>query len=296
MPSIRLALAAMTLACTLAGCGQTAGDAASSDASLQLIEEPVRPIRDSPDGTWELGEAVVDGAVIPELEGLFLEVDGNEFTASGACNGFSGPFGGDIFSELAGCLDESLDRNGIDSLMIEAFDNAPKLDGNQLVFTTDDIRLVYDAFDVPLLASLFPPLAGQRSTDLVIGAMLELPETAVPVNHPATDLVLHLGATDDFVALYWPTDLGASSVGFPLRSVARRSAAYELRDIEGYLGARAALVPDTVAGAAELQPLGVIENNVLIVDESIDRATVTVARPDGGKFILEIYPITAPTD
>ncbi len=295
MSSIRLTLAAVALASALAACGQSTADPASSGDGLTLTDQSPRPIRDSPDGTWELSEGVVGGAIIPELEGLFLEVDGNEFTASGACNGFGGPFDGDIFSQMAGCLDESLDRNAIDELMIEAFGNGPKQQNNQLVFSTDDIRLVYDAFDDPPLASLFPQLAGQRSTDLVLGSMLELPETAFPVDHTATDLVLHLAATDDFVALYWSTNNGAASVGFPLQTVARHSYAHELRDIEGYLGVRAALVPDTVASAPQLQALGVIENNVLVVDEAIGRATVNVARPDGGTFTLEVYTVTAPT-
>lgn len=297
MSSIRFALAAVALVSALAACGHAAVDSASSSDGLTLTDQSLRPVRDSPDGTWEISEGVVDGLAVPELEGLFLEVDGNEFTASGACNGFGGPFDGDIFSQMAGCLDESLDRNAIDELMIEAFSNGPIQQNNQVVFSTDDIRLVYDAFDVPPLAGLFPQVADERyvSDDFVLGAMVDLPERAFPVGHTATDVVLHLAATDDFIALYWSTNEGAASVGFPLHSIARGSYAHELRDVEGYLGVRAALVPDTVASAPELQALGVIENNVLVVDESIDRATVTVARPDGGMFTLEVYSVTAPT-
>ena len=296
MSSIRLTLAAVVLAAALAGCGQSAGDAASPDDSLPLIEQSLRPIRESPDGTWELSEGIIDGVAMPELEGLFLEVNGNEFTASGACNGFSGPFDGDIFSQMAGCLDEALDRNAIDELMIDAFGNGPNQQNNQLVFSTDNIRLVYDAFDVPSLAELFPQMADERyiSENFVFGGLVDLPERAFPVGHTATDLGLHLAATDDFVALYWSTNNGAASVGFPLQTVARHSYAHELRDIDTYLGARAALIPDTVADEPELQDLGAIVNNVLVVDESIDRVTVTVARPDGGTFTLEIYPVTAP--
>lgn len=298
MSSIRLALAAVALTSALVACGQPADDAASPDDGLPLIEQSLRPSRDSPDGTWELSEGVIDGVIIPELQGLFLEVDGNEFTAFGACNGFGGPFDGDIFSQMAGCLDESLDRNAIDELMIDAFGNGPDLQNNQLVFSTADIRLVYDAFDVPPLAELFPQMADERyvSDDFVLGAMVDLPETAMPVGHTATDVDLHLAATDDFIALYWSTNEGYASVSFPLQSIARRSYAHELHDIEDYLGVRAALVPGTVANSPELQALGVIENNVLVVDESIDQTTVSVTRPDGGTFTLEVYPLTAPTD
>jgi len=265
-----------------------------NDPDTTAPEASPKPARLTPDGTWELITANVDGEPIDQLAGLFLEVTGEEFSAEGACNTFGGPFDGDIFSTLVGCLDETLDRNAIDERMIEALSNGPSLIDNQLVFNGPGVDLVYQPFDIPPLDQLFavltnPDFAADGSelfVDPEAGPLLV--DQLSRLDHPNPIVQFYLGTQGDLVSFHWSAENAGGSWGAELRTLSRRAYAHELHGRSGPIGVRVALIPDTVADAPELLALGLLENNVLVLDESVERGAFTVQRPDGGDFVLTV--------
>lgn len=302
---------ALLLVVSASGCtSSTPTTAASSDTTASTISEPLSssdtegsaagdsgsaPIRVGSDGTWELASLTLDGELIPEVGGLFLEVTGAEFGAEGACNSFGGPFGGDIFSTLVGCIDDvPLDRNAIDERMKEALSNGPDLIDNQLVFVAPGVELVYQPFDVPTVDEVFavlenPDLAADESElfiDPEAGPLVV--DELVRLEHPNATAQFHLSTQGGLISLHWSTESAGGSWGGELRTLSRRGYAYELQGRSGPVGLRVALIPDTFVGAPELLALGVLENNVLVLRDGIASGEVKVARPDGGSFVLTI--------
>lgn len=292
----RFATALLLVVSASACAASTPTIAASSDAEVSADGDSGRtPTRVGPDGTWELATLTLDGELIPEVVGLFLEVGGAEFGADGACNSFAGPFDGDIFSTLAGCIDDvPLDRNAIDERMKEALSNGPDLIDNQLVFVAPGVELVYQPFDVPAVGEAFAVLG---NTDLAAdeSELFIDPEAGplvvdklVRLEHPTTTAQFHLSTRGDLISLHWSTESAGGSWGGELRMLSRRGYAYELQGRSGPVGLRVALIPDTLVGAPELLALGVLENNVLVLGDGIASGEVEVARPDGGSFVLTI--------
>jgi len=154
--------------------------------------------------------------------------------------------------------------------------------------------LVYDAFVVPQIESLFAALAHPE----LIAEISELnvdPESGplrfdhvVRLPHSTPLARFHLATQDDLVCLIWSADEPGGYSCQVARSAATRSYAYELASRSGSIGLRVALIPDTVADDPELRALGVLESNVLVLDKSTTSGKVTVQRPDGGEFILTI--------
>ena len=97
-----------------------------------------------------------------------------------------------------------------------------------------------------------------------------------------------LATQGDGVCVHWSADEAGGDWCQAARSAATRGYAYELTGRFGSIGLRIALIPDTVADDPELRTLGVLESNVLVLDNSATSGRVTVQRQDGGEFILTI--------
>ena len=231
----------------------------------------------------------VDGEAVPSAAGLFVEIVDDEFSAEGACNSFGGQFGGETFSNLMGC---AADREAIDQQMGEALTDGPdQVSETQLVFQASGVSLTYAAVVVPAPDELFSALNGPEAnvSELFIdseGGPLDI-DRLIRLSHPSEDARFYLTTSGENLGFYWSSENAGGSWGVGSYPFAR-SWALELAGRDGPLGVRVALIPDTVADSPELQALGVLENNVLTLDDSIPAGEVTVSRPDDGLFTLTI--------
>jgi hypothetical protein len=109
------------------------------------------------EGTWRFVSLQVDGEPFEIDQPLFMDITADGFYAATTCNWQSGEFGGDVMSTAMGCGDEAAAAG--EAYMRQAFDRKPIERDGQLVLENGDVRLVYEAYDVPAPDDLFAVLA-----------------------------------------------------------------------------------------------------------------------------------------
>lgn len=126
--------------------------------SLASGWRPANPLAPDLDGAWVLVEGTVDGKEISGNEMVIdTEAGGHEaFTGSLMCNTFTGDAWDNLFQTVVGCFsnggspeqmgDEPQSPPGRwpEQSMFFALREGPSLEGDQLVFEIDGVRLVYE--------------------------------------------------------------------------------------------------------------------------------------------------------
>lgn len=281
IPAVATALALSVLA--VSACG--------SDADGGAADRPATNV----DGAWELIEAQVDGEPVPGLAGRLLDITGTRFGAEGVCNDFGGDFGGEVEGTQEGCGGEDgRELDDLEARMIDTVRAGPSRDGELLAFEADGVRLVYGPVTVvaaeDVFSALVDPALQTDPSELYVD-----PEGGPPqvdrlarLDHPDETASFYVGTRGELVCFRWSSEGAGGGWCVPAREAARTAAATELVGPSGSLGARVALVPDAVAGDPELAALGVLENNVLVLDADTAPGEVTVAADGWPEFTLVI--------
>lgn len=280
---------AITLAFLLAAC--TSGRAVPTDDPREA------------NGLWLLSSLEVDGELLSIDEPMFLEVSFNNVGGDTVCNDFGGEFGGPYTATAMGCEpddDPTIDRHRVQDEMIAAILSGPQLVDDRLEFATETVHLVYERVDDPTAADLFDVLneeGKEASPDEIYldpegGGQTDF-DRLVRVEHPGSEARFYIGVDGELVCFVMSTDNAASTSCQSPRYAARRGWAFELLNMDGPVGVRAALIPDAfVADLETRSDLGTISENVLLVPDSTTPGVYVLEDADGNTFELDVVEST----
>lgn len=268
-------LAPLVAAGLVAGCG-------GNDAALE--------------GTWRVVSLQVGGEPFEIDQPLFMDITDDGFNAATTCNWQSGEFGGRIMSTLAACSDEAATAG--ESYMRQAFHSEPIEREGQLVFENGDVRLVYEAYDVPsprdLFALLGDPTASVDESELppesATGSVPPDYVSLIPVASPSSEIDLFIGELGNSICVVYGTATAVNASCSEPRFAATRAAATNIPNYGRPL-LRVALIPDRFAAAAAARPdLGSYETNILIVHDDAPAGRYVLLDDTGAELALVVPP------
>lgn len=248
------------------------------------------------EGTWRFVSLQVDGEPFEIDQPLFMDITADGFNAATTCNWQSGEFGGDIMSTLLRCGDEAATAS--EAYMRQAFDREPIQTDGQLVFENGDVRLVYEAYDVPapedLFAVLGDPTASVDESELppeaATGSVPPDYASLIPVTSPSSEIELFLAQLDGNICIVYGTATAVDKSCTEPRFAATQARANNI-PIYGQPLLRVALIPDRFAAAAAGRPdLGSYESNILIVDDDAPAGRYVLVDDTGSEIALVIPP------
>ncbi len=246
------------------------------------------------DGTWLLLSLDVDGVPFAIDRPLFMDITSDGFSAATTCNSQSGDFGGDIMTTLMLCGDEVATAG--ESYMRQAFETKPVQRDGRLVFESGNVRLVYEAFDVPppgeLFAILDDPTLSVDETELppeaATGTAPPDFESLIPVASPTREVELFLGQFGEHICVVYGTSTAMDKSCTEPRFAAIQAVAASI-PIYGQPLLRVALIPDRFAvAAAARQDLGRYETNMLIVSDDAPAGRYVLHDEAGAELALVI--------
>lgn len=245
-------------------------------------------------GTWRLVSLTVDGEPFEIDRPLFMDITEDGFRAATTCNWQSGQFGGQIMSTLMACGDETATAG--ETYMREAFNRNPVERDGQLVFDSDNVRLVYAAFDVPRPEELFaalgdPSLSVDESelpSEQATGSVPPNYESLVPVASPTGEIEMFLGQLGGNICVVYATATAMDKSCAEPRFAATIGVVVNI-PIYGEPQLRVALIPDRFASAAAARPdLGSYESNILIVRDDAPAGRHVLRDESGAELPLVI--------
>ncbi len=289
----------------LAACGD-AGTESGSDAGApesSLTELSALPTSgtaatgDDPawEGTWRVVSLQVDGEPFDIDEPLFMDITADGFSAATTCNWQSGEFGGEIMSTAMGCVGDAAEG---ETYMRQTFDSTPIERDGQLVFENDNVRLVYERYDVPapddLFAVLGEPTASvdesELPTESATGSVPPDYTALVPMASPSSEIDLFLGQLDDNICIVYGTATAMDKWCTAPRFAATQATAVDLPIYSQPL-VRVALIPDRFAAAAAARTdLGSYETNILIVNNDAPAGRHVLTDDTGAELAVVIPP------
>jgi hypothetical protein len=165
------------------------------------------------------------------------------------------------------------------------------------VFESGNVRLVYEAFDVPRPEELFavlgdPTLSVDESelpSEQATGSVPPNYESLVPVASPISEIELFLGQLGDNICVVYGTATAMDKSCAEPRFAATSAVAANI-PIYGEPLLRVAMIPDRFAAAAAARPdLGSYESNILIVRDDAP-AGRHVLRDEAGAELPLVIP------